>query len=62
MRLKSELYAKEQDNTIDKIIQIIGITEENNTITLELSQQQNISCFAKFHASKDKFSLTIPSI
>jgi hypothetical protein len=34
MRLKSELYAKEQDNTIDKIIQIIGITEENNTITL----------------------------
>jgi hypothetical protein len=34
MRFKSELYAKEQDNTIDKIIQIIGITEENNTITL----------------------------
>lgn len=34
MRLKSELYAKEQDDTIDKIIQIIGITEENNTITL----------------------------
>ena len=31
MRLKSELYAKEQDDTIDKIIQIIGITEENNT-------------------------------
>jgi len=34
MRLKTELYAKEQDDTIDKIIQIIGITEENNTITL----------------------------
>ena len=34
MRLKSELYGKEQDSTIDKIIQIIGITEENNTITL----------------------------
>jgi len=34
MRIKSELYSKEQDNTIDKIIQIIGITEENNTITL----------------------------
>jgi len=34
MRLKSELYSKEQDDTIDKIIQIIGITEENNTITL----------------------------
>ena len=31
MRLKSELYSKEQDDTIDKIIQIIGITEENNT-------------------------------
>ena len=34
MRLKSELYAKEQDDTIDKIIQIIGITEENNIIML----------------------------
>jgi hypothetical protein len=34
MRFKSELYTKEQDDTIDKIIQIIGITEENNTITL----------------------------
>jgi hypothetical protein len=34
MRLKSDLYAKEQDDTIDKIIQIIGITTENNTITL----------------------------
>ena len=34
MRIKSELYAKEQDDTIDKIIQIIGITTENNTITL----------------------------
>ena len=34
MRLKTELYAKEQDNTINKIIQIIGITEEKNTITL----------------------------
>ena len=34
MRLKTELYAKEQDDTIDKIIQIIGITTENNTITL----------------------------
>ena len=34
MRLKSELYAKEQDAVINKIIQIIGITDENNTITL----------------------------
>ena len=34
MRLKTELYAKEQDDTIDKIIQIIGITTEKNTITL----------------------------
>jgi hypothetical protein len=30
MRLKTELYAKEQDDTIDKIIQIIGITTEKN--------------------------------
>ena len=27
MRLKSELYTKEQDDTIDKIVQIIGITK-----------------------------------
>ena len=34
MRLKSELYAKEQDDIIYKIINILGITQENNTITL----------------------------
>ena len=34
MRLKSELYSKEQDEVIDKIIHILGITDENNMITL----------------------------
>ena len=34
MRLKSELYYKEQNLVIDKIIHILGITDENNTITL----------------------------
>ena len=32
MRLKTELYAKEQDDTIDKIIQIIGITTEKTQL------------------------------
>ena len=55
MRLKTELYAKEQDDTIDKIIQIIGITTENNTITLLITPyitwqdqviyvENNVSC------------------
>jgi hypothetical protein len=34
MRLKSELYDDEQNFIIDKIISILGITVENNTITL----------------------------
>jgi len=34
MRLKSELYSKEQNDVIHKIIHILGITDENNTITL----------------------------
>ena len=34
MRLKSELYKDEQNEIIDKIIQIIGISETKNTITL----------------------------
>jgi hypothetical protein len=43
MRLKSELYANEQDETIDKIIQIIGITEENNIIMLHrVGNTQNV--------------------
>jgi hypothetical protein len=34
MRLKSLLYDVEQEDIINKIIKIIGITVENNTITL----------------------------
>ncbi len=34
MRLKTELYSIEQDNTIDTIISILGITQENNCVTL----------------------------
>lgn len=34
MRLKTELYSKEQDHIIDTIISILGITQENNCITL----------------------------
>jgi len=34
MRLKSELYKDEQNKTIDKIIDILGITETKNTITI----------------------------
>ena len=34
MRLKTELYPKEQDHIIDTIISILGITQENNCITL----------------------------
>lgn len=34
MRLKTELYSKEQDNTIDTIISILGITQVNNCVTL----------------------------
>lgn len=46
MRLKIELYVKEQDDTIDKIIQIIGITTENNTITLyEIDNNEVIKQF-----------------
>ena len=47
MRLKTELYAKEQDDTIDKIIQIIGVTTENNTITLyEIDNNEIIHLFS----------------
>lgn len=34
MRLKAELYVNEQDDIIDNIINILGITDEHNTITL----------------------------
>jgi hypothetical protein len=34
MRLKSQLYSNEQDCVINKIINILDITTENNTITL----------------------------
>ena len=34
MRLKSQLYFNEQDDIINKIINILGITETKNTITL----------------------------
>jgi len=41
MRLKSELYQKEQSNILDKIIEIIDL-DENNQITL-YSLDNNIS-------------------
>lgn len=42
MRLKSELYKKEQDNITDKIISILDL-ENNNTYTLyELDQNGEI--------------------
>jgi hypothetical protein len=43
MRVKSQLYSKEQDITISKIITILGITTDNNTITLyEIENNENI--------------------
>jgi len=43
MRLKSELYKDEQNRTIDKIINILGITQEKNTITLyEIDNNETI--------------------
>lgn len=43
MRLKSELYSKEQDDVIFTIINILGITETNNTITLyEIDNNERI--------------------
>ena len=43
MRLKTELYAKEQDMTIDSIIAILGVKDEKNTITLyEIEHNENI--------------------
>lgn len=43
MRLKSELYKHEQNNTIDKIMNILGITEAKNSITLyEIDNNERI--------------------
>jgi hypothetical protein len=43
MRLKTQLYPKEQDFIINKIIDILGITPENNSITLyEIDNNENI--------------------
>jgi len=61
MRLKTELYAKEQDDTIDKIIQIIGITTENNTITLyeidnnEIIKQQLMELIPEIRQTLNNF-------
>lgn len=53
MRLKSELYKKEQNEIVDKIIQILELDEENNIILYNLDNNKD---------KQDKILALIPDI
>lgn len=41
MKLKSILYKKEQDEILDKLINILGLDDNNSTILYELDNDEN---------------------
>ena len=41
MKLKSILYKKEQDGILDKLINILGLDDNNSTILYELDNDEN---------------------
>lgn len=53
MRLKSELYIKEQDEIVDKIIEILDLDDENSIILYNLDNDKE---------KQDKILALIPEI